>query len=170
MVIAVLGCASVRDNFNFTAVFFAFIFQIKSRSALSFAPDDIRISFMALTVSPRKIKGTELHPPLILRKPETAVWSAMNPVTPLSKWDAFCPRIAGLSDMILSTELGSAGRAASLHRFLVHSGESAPQSCFYGSHSPRIGGFNELFVPSFTLSWVLHCLDWTSDHIAFAAT
>lgn len=40
---------------------------------------------------------------------------------------------------------------------------TAPQGCRYTSHSPRIGGYNELVGLGFSKEWTMRRLDWESE-------
>lgn len=53
--------------------------------------------------------------------------------------------------------------SAALQRAMVLTGVQAPNGCVYSSHSPRIGGYNELLVLQFTKEYIMRRLDWDSE-------
>lgn len=37
------------------------------------------------------------------------------------------------------------------------------ENCYYGSHSPRIGGFKKFIGLQFTFEWIMQRIDWSAE-------
>ena len=59
--------------------------------------------------------------------------------------------------------LGQASLRVALDQVLQHLELSAPDGFYYGTHSARIGGFNELSLLQFSKVFLMHRLDWSTE-------
>lgn len=158
-----MECATVSDVGHCAAMVFSFVFQCRSDTLAMVQPDDLVLSDQGVTAWLRKRKGKSLRRTLLVHYPVQPAWSLSNPVALLVKWATFRSRSAGFFDVASEESAGFTDLSTSLRRSLVLIGASAPAGCYYGSHSCRIGGFNELFLLGFSREWILRRLDWGSE-------
>lgn len=133
---------------------FAFVFQLRAVSMSRIQSKDVSIEDNGVTEKILRWKGKNIRRPLIIRYPMCGAWTEKNPVSLLKKW------ISSHSDplSVMHPSLNDCIQRA-LH--LVQS--ATPQGCRYTSHSPRIGGHNELLGLRFSKEWIMRILDWESE-------
>lgn len=149
-----VGCCSM--------VVFEFIFQCKSISAAHVSVGDIRATpaFVSVTFTHRK--GRSHRRPLRLTCPCNIAWSPGNsPIDLLVKWCTILPTSPGFFNLRTGDHLGTARLSAAIYRALLVTGTTAPTGHYYGTHSTRIGGFNELL--GFGAAWMMNQLDWVAS-------
>lgn len=81
----------------------------------------------------------------------------------LRRWIDRRPPSAGLFNLRADQALGAADLSAGLATALSAVNASPPAGYYYGSHSLRIGGFDELVNLQFTKPWLMQRLDWSSE-------
>lgn len=122
----------------------------------------LEASGVYVTVRKRKSKALLRH--LFLCNTTHPGMGPANPVSLLFKWATFCLFSTRFFDTNTSWRAGAAHLDATMHRVLLLTSQ-VPCGCYYGSQSPRIGGFNELFVLCFMCEWNLCRLNWSSNSL-----
>ena len=108
-------------------------------------------------------KGAKLRP-LYLAYPANPDWGdAAGPPALLHRWRSLRPPSEGFFNVRAGTPLGAADLALGVSRALALVRTTAPDGFYYGSQSPRIGGFNELLNLQYTREWVMTRMDWGSE-------
>ena len=152
-----VGCCSM--------VLFAFIFQCRSISAPHVSVADITVTSAVFTVTLTHHKGRSHRRPLHLTYLCRAAWSpGSSPIDLLVKWSAIRPTSPGFFNLRTGARLGTARLSAAMDRAQLLTGTTEPPGHYYGSHSTRIGGCNELRGLGFGAAWIINRLDW----VAFA--
>lgn len=154
VVVAGLASSDALDLSCCTAVIIAFIFQLRSvsvahleRHHLTFAPTKMTGTFHVR-------KGKSVRRPLILDYPYSATWCNVNPIALIRRWYDTHPEPRTRFPLSLGDSLTRALQIANV---------TAPPQCTYQSHSPRIGGYNELFCLHFSKEWIMRRLDWETE-------
>lgn len=148
---------SASDHYDLsccTAVVIAFIFQVRAVSMAHLYRRDLRCDSSGLTASFYRRKGRSIRRPLILHYPRSSTWGPSNPLSLIERWFPSVLESGPAFPMTLST---------SLHRALNLAHVQPPDGCTYSSHSPRIGGYNELLVLQFSKEYIMRRLDWDSE-------
>ena len=158
-----MACSSVIDIGNCAMVVFAFIFHCRSTSIRMVRSDDITFTPSLMRARIRKRKGKALNRPFYLDYPRCASWTSDNPIALLQKWATFRPDSPGFFDLRPRPLIGSADLGSALRSCLLRVREVAPRGFYYGSHIPRIGAFNELFLLKLPREFIMRRLDWVNE-------
>lgn len=127
------------------------------------SPSDILIDSHGVAVALMRRKGKAHRRPLRLHYPTNPAWEpGTGPVSLLARWAAI-RQSPGFFSLEATEPLGKASLPVVVERALALVEATALPGFYFGSHSPRIGGFNELLNLQFTQIWVMQRLDWTSD-------
>lgn len=137
------------------ATIFAFIFQVRAVSLSRLRRRDVVLSGSVMVASIFRRKGRSVRRPLILRYANCSKWPVVNPIALLSRW---LSSHAASPDAVMTASLSD-----SLAQALLLVNATAPDGCRYSSHSPRIGGYNELLGLGFSKEWIMRRLDWESE-------
>lgn len=128
------------------------------------APGDVIINLARVSADIIHRKGRKNRRPLTLDYVINPAWApGTGPHNLLQRWMDIHP--ASPRDVQLE------GRASARGRISRHSGVTsainygpAPRADFYyASHSPHIGGLNELVDIQYSWPWIIHRIDWRSD-------
>lgn len=143
---------------------FAFVFQCRSVSVAHLKPSDITFRDGGVEAVLFR-KGQRRHSrPLRIDYPRSEDWEeGSTSVDLLEKWKAIRPPSAGFFDLQVRDKAGTASLRAGLERALSLVKAEAEKGYYYATHSPRIGGFNELVQLGFSRAWLMHRLDWASE-------
>lgn len=152
----VVGCCAMAV--------FAFVFQCRSISVARLKTSDISISGGVMSATLHR-KGERRHtrPHRLSYGEGGSVEHSGMVVRLMKKWETSRPQSTGFFDLATEVRVGSANLRTGLCKALEAVGEVAERGFFYGSHSPRIGGFNELVKLGFSRAWLMHRLDWASE-------
>lgn len=136
------------------AAVFAFIFQLRAVSISRLRRRDVVVEDDLIVASIFRRKGKSIRRPLLLRYSRSDMWTEDNPFYLIRKW------VLSHSDpeAVMTPRLADA-----LDRSLALVNHEAPLGCRYTSHSPRIGGYNELLGLGFAKEWMMKRLDWESE-------
>lgn len=136
------------------ATVFAFMFQLRAVSINRLRRRDVVIADAIIVASIFRRKGKSIRRPLMLRYSSSDTWTASNPVALIQRW------VLSHTDpeAVMTPSLSDA-----LDRSLALVNGNAPAGCCYSSHSPRIGGYNELLGLGFSKEWIMRRLDWESE-------
>lgn len=136
-------------------VIFAYVFQCRAVTVRHMTTDDCLVTPLEISAVLTHRKGKAFRRPLRLRYTANPDWSRdTSPHCLLQRWLAVRPHGSRLFNSSLSHAMS---------RALTLVGASPPAGFYYGSHSPRIGGFNALTLLQFGPTWIMHRLDWASD-------
>lgn len=128
------------------------------------SPVHIVFSDFGLTAALRHRKGKSLRRPLPVRYLSNLnCVSQTTPIDLLRRWAAVHPQSAGFFHLDVSGALGTAKLSHGVDRALALISATAPPGFYFGSHNPRIGGFNELLNLQFTKMWIMQRMDWASE-------
>lgn len=159
-----LQCMCVADIGRCAAVVFAFVFQCRAVTVAHLTPEDVNVTMHGITANLTHRKGKALRRPLVLEYPADPSWCpGTGPHHLLQRWLDIRPPGRNLFAVRAAAPLGSASLAHAVARALDLVGVAPPPGFYFGSHSPRIGGFNELVHLQFTKVWLMHRLDWSSE-------
>lgn len=146
-------------------VLFSFMFSCRSVTVSHIEVDDVEVTgsgSVRVRLTNRKAKPVSWT--LLLSFLKSYAWiEVTGPQCLLSRWTAMRPLSAGFFNLGAEEKLGAASLGDGLRRVLAGLGEQAPEGYYYGSHSMRIGSFNELVQLQFSREWLLHRLDWSSE-------
>lgn len=146
-------------------VTFAFIFQVRSVTAEAVQLQDLVWTEEGLEVHLTRRKGVAAsykRRPLFSRMLSSPSWTThRSPIYLIRRWASLRPELPLFFQQ--STSPPSLAIAMDLSARAV--GLTAPPNCYFGSHSPSIGGFNELLCLGFPRLWVMQRLDWTSEQM-----
>lgn len=144
---------------------FSFIFQCRSVTVAHVAPADVTVNDSGIiTARLAHRKAKPLNRPLVLPYlANPALEPGTSPQDLLRRWFSVRPPGAGLFNLRDDQPLGAANLSAGLSIALKVVNASPPAGFYYGSHSLRIGGFNELVNLQFTKAWLMQRLDWASE-------
>lgn len=149
-----------------TMVLFAFVFQCRSVSVAHLQDSDVTVTDAGVTAVLTHRKAKSRQRPLRLSYPRCAAWTMLDsPLELFKKWHSLRPPHLGFFNIRHSRRLGTADLGVAVEHAVAFVGASAPEGCFYASHSARIGGYNELLGLQFTREWIMTRLDWTSPNM-----
>lgn len=159
-----LRSSVVQEVGSCSVVVFSFIFQLRSVSVRTLAPSEIEVSSESIRVTIHRRKGKLRRRPLLLTYPANQKWGdSATPHALLLRWlslrspgDTFFNGTSGASLDEVGLRRAVSGAVASV-------GVKAPPGYYFASHSPRIGGLNELVNLHFPKPWIMHRLDWESE-------
>lgn len=77
----------------------------------------------------------------------------------MKKWEMYRPQSSRLFDLEKAPEVGTESLGLGLRMTMDAASEAVERGSFYGSHIPRIGGFNELVKLEFAEVSIMHGLD-----------
>lgn len=146
------------------AVLAAFVFQVRSVTLAAVETGDWTWTDSGVTVlfRRRKKRGGERRRPLLLSYPSSDAWEpGSGPLDLFRRWTSLRPR----NTLLFPLADGASSLSLALTRVLGLLQVVAPVGCFYESHSPRIGGFNELLCLQFSREWIMQRLDWKSENM-----
>lgn len=143
------------------ATVFAFVFQCRSVSLHHLSATDVRFSGDEVTVTLFRRKGKSIRRPLILTYPAGS--DVANPIALFKRWVTVRSDGARFFNMVPSGCEQPSSLGTALEHALSISNLRAPEGYVYRSHSPRIGGFNELLCLQFPTGYILRRLDWASE-------
>lgn len=156
MDVRVVGCCAT--------VIFAFVFQCRDVTVAHVAAGDVVITVQGVRAKLTHRKGKSLRRPLLLPYAANPAWPpGRGPHNLLQRWLDMRPASDGFFNLRAGARLGTASLGAALERALFAIGVQAPDGYYYGSHSPRIGGLNELVNLQFSKEYIMRRLDWSSD-------
>lgn len=130
-----IGCCAIT--------IFAFIFQCRAVSVAHRGVDDIAVTTDLIDVKLSHRNGKSRRP-LLLPYPSQPWDSGTSPQYLLFRWQSVRPQSDGYFNLRTAQPLGTADLAVTVARVLSIVNASAPKGYYFGSHSPRIGGLNEL--------------------------
>lgn len=154
--------SSVEDVGYAATVIFGYLFHCRATSIRRVLPEDLMFTSTYLRVRMRKRKGKALNRPLLLDFPRSPTWGTDNPIALLEKWSHIRPDSPGFFDIRPARFAGTADLGMALLRCLLRLRANAPSGCYYGSHSPRIGSFNELFHLRLPREMIMRRFDWAN--------
>lgn len=148
-----------------TMVVFSFLYQVRGVTVEAVRPDNLFWTDDGLEVLFVRRKGTgtaSRRRPLRLRVPHSAAWDeSTSPLSLIRKWVRLRPD----RPLLFQASTGSPSLSAAVDMVVAHVNIQAPDDCYFGSHSARIGGFNELLSLGFSRLWIMQRLDWTSEQM-----
>lgn len=161
------GLASLTSEETHAAamVLFAFLFQLRDVSVAAVRASDITWTSDYIQVHVTRRKGAPRQArrrPLLLQLLTSPVWAAeSSPLSLLRKWRDTRPD----NELFFQSQSGRPSLAAAVDLVVSRLGLTPPPDCYYSSHSPRIGGFNELLCLQFSRMWIMQRLDWTAENM-----
>ena len=165
-----MACSSVQDIGNSATVIFAYIFHCRATTVRMVRSDDVSFHPSFIRARLRKRKGKAVNRPIYIDYPRNPRWSDVNPISLLEKWSTFRPSSGGFFDLRERPTAGSADLGSSLRACLLRLRTRAPPGFYFGSHSPRIGSFNELFLLNFPREYIMRRLDWVNSDMFLVYT
>ena len=154
----------MKDVGHCNMVIFAFIFQF--RALLAAHVGDGNITVTAPDVTGNLTCGKEQRAyrlPLHFRYRCNLTWPAStSPIDWLLKWCAVRLSSPEFFKLVAGSRLGTAHLGAAVSRALHLTATEAPLGHYYGSHSARIGGFDELLGLGFGSAWIVNRLHWVA--------
>lgn len=146
-------------------ILFAFLFQARSVTVDHVAEGDVEFTdYGGMQARLIYRKGKPTSRPVQLRYPPSPRWvDGTGPPLVLRRWWDSRPGGRGLLNLRTGDKLSTASMGSALKVVLHALGVSAPLGYYYGTHSARIGSFNELSALQFAKVWLIHWMDWATE-------
>ena len=126
-------------------VIFSFIFQCRAVTVAHLAHDDVTVNADGISSKLTHRKGKSPRRPLILHYPQNpACETDSGPTSLIQRWISRRLASPGLFNLRYNQRLDGAHLSEAVTRALQLVSAAAPPTFYYGSHSPRIGGVNQL--------------------------
>lgn len=158
-----MTASSAYDVGCCAATTFAFVFQCRLVSLLHLMVADVVLDPTGAWASLFRRKGKLARRALRLFYPENPHWGPSNPIALLRRWVLMRPPGNRFFNVTFSPTGACASLQTCVARAVALAGIEIPTGCYFSSHSPRIGGFNELLGLQYTREFIMHRLDWVSE-------